>query len=705
MLIETNCPHCSKGYRLRDEFVGKRVVCKNPECAKPFTVADKLGGGINGVHNPPLPPVARPIPPIASAPPKPAPPVSPTKKTPSPAAPLPPLAKPAPEAKKAPPKKPPAPEAEPIDAEAMAAALFGEPEKPADAAEDARVVDMTCAMCDHKWTEPFAKQGKFTVCPDCRHRQKVPDQKKKKAIDWRDPNADRPTLAKGEELPEDLKEQQTRSVGIDALEKAGAIDGPDIEPRPFRQKLTIGLALVGTLLAIAFLGIYWFRSRSDSRDQQYMPDALKDLASLKDDMPGGQGPLLRALLHNSAGEFAARGNSKAKRDEALRHFLTARGELESKDSPKGKDPSELDLASKSLERDLLLGELAVSLLSLGGKEDQVLAETRIRWQHQITQGNKPRIGGDTTTIQAELRRTLTAIRREGPTANFEVREAVVRRLALELNRRDQLDLLEEILGQFFNEVELPEAIAEVALELYRAGNTGDRVRSMAEQVKATAPISAYALMQLVDPATKLPPVIGPPSGSDSSLASRSAYLLLAVCKDDTAEVTRIANLPGQTADRLKALAFAASFSKDPGLLLQTAVEVLENDKRPEPRVAARFALLQLCQAAARAKDVEKSKAFAAAIPDPGLRAWALGESLRLRLAATPDQKSTTAPDLPEDANSLRVGHAWGCLAFARHNAAARGDSSAIKQYGEWMTGLSTFGKAGLALGLQDRNQK
>ena len=58
---------------------------------------------------------------------------------------------------------------------------------------------------------------------------------------------------------------------------------------------------------------------------------------------------------------------------------------------------------------------------------------------------------------------------------------------------------------------------------------------------------------------------------------------------------------------------------------------------------------------------------------------------------------------PADASKLRVGHAWGCLGLARHNAAASGDRGASKEYDTWGKGeLRGFGYAGLALGLQDR---
>ena len=38
MPIDTRCPHCQKAYRLKDEFLGRKVKCPNPDCQKPFAV-------------------------------------------------------------------------------------------------------------------------------------------------------------------------------------------------------------------------------------------------------------------------------------------------------------------------------------------------------------------------------------------------------------------------------------------------------------------------------------------------------------------------------------------------------------------------------------------------------------------------------------------------------------------------------------------
>ena len=64
-------------------------------------------------------------------------------------------------------------------------------------------------------------------------------------------------------------------------------------------------------------------------------------------------------------------------------------------------------------------------------------------------------------------------------------------------------------------------------------------------------------------------------------------------------------------------------------------------------------------------------------------------------------------EAPADPKDLKIGHARGRLALARHNAKATGnDPDASATYDGWGAGtLKPFGLAGLALGLQDRLER
>src|SRR5581483_1003681 len=133
----------------------------------------------------------------------------------------------------------------------------------------------TCPVCDHQWDVPWAMQGKNVLCPECRHRQRVPEQKQGK-VDWRDPNAGRPSLAKREELEGVVSAGDARHVSGEALKVAGVIK-EEIEPRPLRVYVAFGLAGLALMIA-ASAAILYLRSasKSDRRDH-YMADALKDV--------------------------------------------------------------------------------------------------------------------------------------------------------------------------------------------------------------------------------------------------------------------------------------------------------------------------------------------------------------------------------------------------------------------------------------------
>ena len=196
MPIETACPHCAKKYRLKDELAGRRATCSNPDCRQHFTV------------------------PGSSAP--------------------------AEKARPAAPKKP-LEDRSHLEAEALAAALFGDDPTAGTGAVAEQTVEVVCGMCDHKWAEAASKVGKNVICPECKHRQKIVERKIVKA-DWRDPHADRPGGARGPELPEELKAQRATQAHFESLKQAGAV-ADDLEPVPLTAKLKwVALGIAGVVV-------------------------------------------------------------------------------------------------------------------------------------------------------------------------------------------------------------------------------------------------------------------------------------------------------------------------------------------------------------------------------------------------------------------------------------------------------------------------
>ncbi len=637
MAIETQCPHCKKAYRLKDELVGKRVTCGNPGCRKAFTVDGKAAA--NGA----APKAAEPK----------------------------------------------------IDAEAEAAAIFGD--EPAQAApEDQRKITMTCATCDHKWDVPWSMQGKNVLCPECRTRQKVPQQKTGK-VDWRDARSGRPSLARVEELEGVVGTVDVTHVSGDTLRKAGVIK-EDIEARPRWHYVAWAVTALALISVLTYGVILIRRSGKEDRRDQYMADAIKDVQETKDTgLPPAEAPLFRAGIYMSAGEFAVRKDDPKGLEEALAHFTHARRELES--------------APPSVGRDLMLGELALAQLKLGGGAESVANGTRIRWTPGG--GGRQAINAKTYTVQQELQTTLKAM----ATAPADVRFHNLRRLARELARLGQSDVLSPSLIAGVMPQENAEAVAQVAVETLKA--TGDQERAKADAVNLTPllvaagsgaalPPSAPALFQAVGvPAPAGVTFPAAPAGGELTDATRQAYATQYLLQGKTAEALDLAKRPGGTpAGQLGVLALAAEWAENPGEAVELAHKVLPTGDVRQTVSIPDLVLMRLAVQAGRAGRPELVDAFIKSISGDPYRAWGRGAALRQQLAAAGDRPGDEAQaEVPVDAKDVRVGHALGRLALARHNARATGnDPDASVRYENWGAGtFRPFGLAGLALGLQDRN--
>jgi hypothetical protein len=222
------------------------------------------------------------------------------------------------------------------------------------------------------------------------------------------------------------------------------------------------------------------------------------------------------------------------------------------------------------------------------------------------------------------------------------------------------------------------------------------------------PPSVPALLQVVGvqpPAEVTFPA--PPGGPDLPDATRQTYVTQYLLQGKTDEALDLAKKPGGTpAGRLAVLALAAEWADNPGPAVEAAHAALPAGEERKKVSIPDLTLLRLAAQAGRANQPDKVEAFAKSISSDAYRAWALAEALKLRLASSGDRPGEEAqaevPTVPKDA---RVGHAWGRLALARHNARVTGnDPDASVRYDGWGAGtFRPFGLAGLALGLQDRN--
>jgi hypothetical protein len=647
MAIDTRCPHCQKAYRLRDELAGKRVTCGNPECRKSFTVEARPDA--NGSPSP-----ARPAARTAA-----------------------PAARPAP----------------PVDAEALAAAAFAD-EAGTAAPGDKRIIHLTCSMCDHKWDVPWAMQGKNVLCPECRYRMKVPEQKTGK-VDWRDPNAGGPSLRKIEKLEGVVATTDAGMISGETLRKTGVIE-EDIEPRPrwhYVAAAALALMVVG---GITYGILALLSARKEGKQELYMAEAVQEMTEAKDiAIPDGELRLFRATLHLQAGEFAVR---QSKPQDAVNHFAAARQEL---------------AASTAAGRDLLFVELALAQAKHGGTDEEVnQKQSRTRWVPAAGRPTRGRSEGRVDTVLDELKHTFQAMKG----VPLDVRIWAMRRLSRELAERGQADLAGQLTPAAFPAPgEESQGRAEAAVETLKVSGRQEKVREVAATLAGTVQsadaglATVVALAQALDPPVPLTTTIQPPSAAgDVAEGPRLAYTTLYLLQNKPAEALELAKRPGPTAGQLRALALVAEWSPDPGPAVEAALGALSSAKKGPPP-ATDLVLLRLAREAGRANQPDKAEVFVKAQSKEDVRIWSRAEALRSRLVAGHESRPVDfnlAP-VPDNTKDHRIGHGWARLTVARHNAKVADDPRGVLiEVNSWAAGsYRPLGKAGLALGLQDRDER
>jgi hypothetical protein len=641
MAIDATCPFCDKGYRLKDELLGKKVTCANKNCRKLFTVEPSANG-------------------VAHA--------------------------------------PPAMSAPKLDAEELAAAALND--DPDDVPEDQKTIAMTCTMCEHAWTAAWSMQGKNVLCPDCKHRQKVPLQEKGKKGGWRERNV--PEGVKTEVLSDVTSARDNKLVSGETLRATGVIKEEfDALPASVYAKWA---AVIGVPILLLVVGlVFYFKSKSTTKEAQEVVDWQRTLEA--DELKPL--PLYGAALRIALGEYEARqGKDQKDRDKAIEYFTGALANMAT--------------APRTTDREHLYGELAVGVLLLGGAGEDVMDKRRINWLPQPPQARasvKPH-PAELEGVQGQLRRVLTGLRETR--ADFHVRAALTRRLTRELVARDQVEVLRSALPALFDAPELYEAEAQLGLECLRAKKT-ELAQEIAEKLKkalaapnpppAPVPASAHALWNVLE-IKGVPAIVPAPGASEPSPETRWAYTAIHLLKKNDADLTTLLNRTGKTDARIKAMALAAEWSEPPGLYIEMAERAVRDEAaRRDPNSSlSGGTLLRLAQIAARAGAAEKADEFAKAILDDHLKSFAKAEVLRNRLAfdrgqAAKDEDAPIPDDL--DPKKLKLGPAWGRLALARHNAARTRDRNLGAAYGKnWPRAvIAPFGQAGALLGLQDNEKR
>jgi hypothetical protein len=643
MAIVFNCPHCLLEYRLSEKLAGKQAKCKNPECRKQITIPTPITIPGNDV---------------------------------------------------------PAPDSALVEAAALDA-LADEPPKQVEVPPEQKVISMTCQFCDHKWTEPWAKAGKNTLCPnpECRQRQKVPEPKEDVPTDWRQQKTKLPTLAKQnfEKLEGVQSAGEAQIVSRGALKEAGATN-EEIEPRPLKEIAFFAGAGLAIVLGLIVGVWYLFSSRVESREHRLMADARTAFDKAAPDMVPAEAGQASAILNAAAAEYALRHEKPEEFKEAQARLNAARRDLQNQPPSPG--------------RNAVAAELAFTVLLFSGTNEQVKEQLRYRWQPS-TDANSLKLNERGHTIHQELTTTLQLLQ----SADFEFRLLTARRLTRELIKHGQAGLAADLLPvALFSDAESYEGRAAIALEIYRAEKGSPLPKKIADDLKAAFtgpggvkgtpfPTSAHALFSLLG-TEKAPTLVTPPAsrGPISTDATVLAFVGLWMLEGKTEAALDLANRATAPTTQLRAMTLCADWASDPGPVLEEAAKALERVKLQKSTTQPAALIYQLSRIAAATGKDDRAKTFADAIADEGLKAWARGDCVRLKIVGSPDQKAEDAwVEVPDDSKKVRAGHAWGRLWIARQNARLSQNREAEKKATLlWPPTVQPFALAGIALGLQDR---
>jgi hypothetical protein len=567
--------------------------------------------------------------------------------------------------------------------------------------EKEKVIPVTCNFCGHNWTEPMAKAGKNTLCPECKQRIRVPEPKQDTPDDWRQQKTKLPSMAKGahEKLEGVEDAGQAKIVSGEALREAGAT-GEEIEPRSMKQWAVIIFSALALLSLIAFGIWYLFSSRSENLDHQIMVKGQKEFEDASKELSAIEKGLYAALFHAMEAEYQLRLNDEKRLAEA--HDILTKKAL----------PECRSASDKSPVRSLVAAELASLVIRFGGTNEEVKAQTRYDW--------RPGSGGGVLgnarapSIHALLVTHLGLFNQ----ADFDLKIGVARRLTRELAKKGQSEFASDILPlALFIEPQRDEARAVIALEIKRIDPGSDVPAKVAAQLKTRieseikagknktvnwSPYPASAQTLCGEVGIDFRPLSTPTGNPNPNerIAFTGKYLLAGDFEQAISLATR--GQPVDSLHKLNALVLCAEWMPNPARALDAALVVHGTRGK---QTLSQYQVLRLAQIGFATGNNQQAKQLADTLTDDGMKAWAFGDSVRQRILAAPKEKAEEEWfEVPVTSDKLRVGHAWGRFWMARHNTGLSGDRDAEqKAVAGWSPApVRAFGYAGIALGLQDR---
>ncbi|MEZ6140166.1 MAG: hypothetical protein R3B84_06300 [Zavarzinella sp.] len=266
MAINTNCPFCGAEYRLKDEFIGKRVTCKKNDCRKVFVVQTEQVAAPNVAELEQL---------AAAA----------------------------------------------FSDDGIPTESGGESSGPP--------ISVTCIRCDHIWDVEAERAGKNVLCPECRSPNKVPAKKAEKKADWRDAGK-RSGMLKTTEPEVvgswgagDVSTASDQTIR-DAYQRQQELDPEEISEK--RAKFFKRILLLLPVLAGIGVAIYlMIGSVRQGRIEGKMEDSLTEL---RDPKTGHPNKMFHSIALAGSGEYKVRtATNTEEMNKGLKDFQLARNLL------------------------------------------------------------------------------------------------------------------------------------------------------------------------------------------------------------------------------------------------------------------------------------------------------------------------------------------------------------------------------------------
>jgi hypothetical protein len=561
--------------------------------------------------------------------------------------------------------------------EALAAAALGDTKAEA-AAQAGQTIDFECPQCGEAIKMSRDLAGKNAPCPECRRIIKVPVPKTKEGADWRRKDDTLPSGARRdtEPAPEGAWEpSRAKGVSAEALIEAGVVKKKKRPGLTRRQKVYRWTAGVTVAVVALVGGLFAWSAWSQNKQGSQVDKAVK---AAEDQAAKTKEPAAEA--NRAAGEYVLRAGGHDTAEKAQKLFGKARDLLSPPKSPPGP------------EADLLLADLAVSQVDLGGGDDEARAGTRLKWDKAL----------------AETKATLGHV--SSAAGRLHALHLVSRKLIARGRSGDAIQLAAQAAANKAGAAEDPdaasegpEALAVVGIELFRAGQKEDAGKLAARASQPYAgPADGPDRPPLSPSAVALALALGKPEPKAAKEDDGPAYAAgraagLALKGEPAAARDVPKDLPPEA--RLRALVMLAEATGE-AADVDAAAKPLDGEVRAnEPGVP--WLVYRLAVAAARAGQADGTLKLAERAADPGLKARAQLEAVRARLEGTRDAAGDGAlQGIGTGATLQALAHE----ALARHNG--RLDyAGTVKAAEGWDEAVRPFGVLGAVLGEQDAKGK